>query len=1534
MSRLTTDSVVERDGARGCPRRTGRWTAGWRRYRCPVGELIRDRYEPLAVVGRGGQGEVWRALDRVHGRQVALKVRRFGSDAERDAILSEASILLAVAPHPNLAVAREDFVLGTSCYLVMDWVEGRHLGAVLDTEGLPGLEFERVAGYLAQVADGLDHLHDQAPPVVHGDVKPTNLVLAPDGRVVLVDFGIASRWGGDHGSPWGSPSYAAPETATGRPVPASDVYGLAVTAYTLMTGAPPTPEVRPAFAGLGADAHDGVLRALRRGLATDPGLRPATPVALVEALRAGAAAAPSNGAVPAPVAAASLPECPYRGLFAFREADARFFFGREDVTAALVDKVAEVPFVAVVGASGSGKSSLVWAGLVPWLRRNDRWVVAGFRPGPRPFHSLAAAFLALIDPSLSESDRLAGIDRLAAAFAIRDGFVAETARRVVAEAGAERMLVVVDQFEELYAGAAADSTRFVDRLLEACGAGPDPAAAPAVSVVVTLRADFLGHALDHRPLSDALQRGDLKLGPMAGAELVAAVEQPAQASGVGIEDGLTRRLLDAIAGEPGNLPLLSFALTQLWGHQEGGALTHAAYERMGGVERALAGYADDVFDGLGPDDQRRARSVLLQLVRPGEGTEDTRRRSTRDEIGEDGWRIVPALAGARLVVTGRDDATGTETVEVVHEALIRQWGRLRRWMSAERAFRTWQERFRGALRQWEASGWDDGALLRGGPLAEATDQMAGRPGSGSTAERQFLEASLASGARQEERAADSRLRELESARAIAEEHRLRAEAETARARAQVRSSRLLRLASAGLVVLLVVAVATAAAVRNQRNESRRLRLVALVEAMAARVGAELEEKLDERAILVARQAYLFDRETGGSRNPVVDRALRQALGVPNFSRIIGGWDRPLASVAVSPDGRFVAGGGVARTPTGSRRERETVPVVVRDLDDPGAEPRRLEGHAGTVTAVAWRPTGGQLASGGADGTVRLWRPGRERPEVRVVDLGMPVTSLAFGPDGSVLVAGAADGTLTAVDLRDPDAEPATVAVSPGAVAAVAFGPSGRDLVAAAGDDGVVRLVDVQPWGTVTAELDASAPVRSLAFDRDGVTLAVGTATGSAVLWDVDPPAPDPPRRELAGHAGAVSSIAFSPDGTTLATGSEDRTIRLWALRNGAAPVILDGHTAAVTSVAFADEGRPTLLSGSRDRTVRIWQLGESGPVRAVLAPHRGRVAAADFSDSGRHLATAGATDRVVHVHDLAEPGAAPRVLEGHAGDLTGVGFGPGDVVVTGARDGTVRLWSATVPEPVVIDVGGPVSALDVGPRIPAMAVAVGRTVRVYKLEAGRGGARGAVGEPVVLRHPDDVTAVALSGDGRRVVSAAADATVRVWDALRGGEPLAVHTGHSGRVGSVAWSPDGSRVASGGDDLSVRIWPARGSGARPLVLSGPKGAVTSLAFSPDGAQLAAASDDGRIRIWDMAAPEAAPLVLRSHPTAPSVVVFNPDGDQIASGGDGGSVVIEPTRTATLATYACQRVGRDLTAREWRELVGPALPYRPVCSRRTT
>ena len=295
----------------------------------------------------------------------------------------------------------------------------------------------------------------------------------------------------------------------------------------------------------------------------------------------------------------------------------------------------------IVGSSGSGKSSAVFAGLLPRLREEGDWLIAGFRPGGEPFQALAAALIALLEPKLGETDRLIETHKLAKA--LSEGAVSLPAAveralervRGSTAAGSARVLLLVDQFEELYTQCWESETRrkFLEKLLAAVEADSARRQSPLV-LLLTLRADFMGQALAHRPFADALQEGALMLGPMTREELRAAIEKPAEVQGAAFEAGLVERLLDDLGEEPGNLPLLEFALTLLWERLDQGWMTHAAYEAVGRVDGALARYAEEVFDELAADQQETARRIFLQLVQPGEGTEDTRRLTTRTELGD------------------------------------------------------------------------------------------------------------------------------------------------------------------------------------------------------------------------------------------------------------------------------------------------------------------------------------------------------------------------------------------------------------------------------------------------------------------------------------------------------------------------------------------------------------------------------------------------------------------------------------------------------------------------------------------------------------------------------------------------------------------------------------------------------------------------------------------------------------------------------------------------------------------------------------
>ena len=617
--------------------------------------------------------------------------------------------------------------------------------------------------------------------------------------------------------------------------------------------------------------------------------------------------------------------CPYRGLRPFREEDASFFFGRETFTDKLLQAVRRQNLVALVGASGCGKSSVARAGLAPRLRREGGgmvWDVATLAPGDRPLQALAAALIPLLEPEMTETSRLREVGKLGKALAEGEVALRDVVTRALEkQPGTDRLLLVADQWEELYTLCPDEPIRcrFIDQLLEATAAG-------SLTVVLTLRGDFFGHALSYRPLADRLQDAVVNIGPMTGDELERAIVGPAEKVCLNFEAGLVKRILNDVREEPGNLPLLEFVLTELWEKRHGGQLLHEAYEAMGGAQGAIACRAEELFARLTLQEQKLVRSVFLQLVRPGEGVEDTRRRAAITEVPESAQPLVKDLADARLLVTGHNRATGVQSVEVAHEALIRNWGRLRGWVDEDREFLLWSQRLKVALEEWERADHDAETLLRGAPLAEAERWLAERPHDLPPGEQDFIRESIA--ARERERAARERSRRRITAGAIAtalvfmvlaglagmQWRRAGNEARRAEAQAQIAISEATRAAEQ-----------TRIAISNEKKADEQRR-IALSRQLAAQALNRLDTRLDQALLLGVESWRAHD--TFEAKNSLLKALLHYRF----LSNFFTGHKEFATSVAFSPDGKILASGSWDKT------------VILWDMTtrQPMAEP--LTGH--------------------------------------------------------------------------------------------------------------------------------------------------------------------------------------------------------------------------------------------------------------------------------------------------------------------------------------------------------------------------------------------------------------------------------------------------------------------------------------------------------------------------------------------------------------------------------------------------------------
>jgi WD40 repeat protein/DNA-binding SARP family transcriptional activator len=1454
-------------------------------------------YQLLEQVGEGAFGAVYRASQPQVGREVAIKaihphlandpdfIRRFEAEAQ----------LVAQLEHPHIVPLYDYWREPDAAYLVMRYLRGGSLKYRLAKGSLTA---DQTAGILSQVVEALDVAHRAG--VVHRDVKPSNILLDEEGNAYLGDFGVARDVStspqGASAEALGLPDYLSPEQMRGDALaPAADVYSLGMVLYEALTARHPVASapvgVRrpgdgarlPSIREVRPDLPESVDRVIEKATAWDQADRYPDAPTLAAAFRA------ALGELPVP-AEPSLPgpevRNPYKGLRPFLEADAGDFFGRDRVTAALLDRMAEAGegsrLLAVVGPSGSGKSSLVRAGLVPALRTgaltgSESWFIVEMVPGGHPLGELEAALLRIaVNPPPTLIEQLE-----------RDEFgLLQAAKRVLSADGSE-LLLVIDQFEEVFTLVQDEARRghFLSSLLAAVS---DPRS--RVRVVITLRADFYDRPLMYKGFGDLLARRTYAITPLSTEEVERAIAGPAERVAVNLEPRLVAEMVAEVADQPGALPLLQYALTELFERRTDSQIRIEAYRGIGGVLGALARRAEDLYGTLDEAGKKSCRQLFLRLITLGEeGSEDTRRRVLRTELAtlevdpRAMEQVVDAFGNARLLSFDRDPSTRGPTVEVAHEALLREWGRLRGWVEAAREDVRTHRRLVAAAADWTAAGRDPSFLLRGSRL-QLFASWAGTSGLALTGpERRYLEESVAQ-------------REAE---AVAEETR-KAKERTLERRSVIR----LRALVAVLAVLALVASSLTLVAFNQRGRARKQSRIAFARELAAAAAVNLDVD-PERSILLAMEAVRAYRSAGVDVGRDAVDALHHAV---QASRVVMTLVHPSsANVAWSADGRLIAAGGTfSAQGTGSfpsvlpRGQNEVVLWDARTA----RRLRTFTGHAGDINDINFSPDGLRLVSVSSDGAVIVWDPRTGEQQLSLPTVSRAVAA-SFSPDGSRIATGelegwsiwdASTGQLVRSNLRSRDQ------------CGMAWSPEGTRIAAASCPFAETAAVSVWDVRTGQRELTIGgdeADGIGVAFSANGRLIATGGVDGTAAIWDA---ASGRRLHTLRGHTGEVLGGLFSPDGDVLATHSTDGAVRLWDVGAGRQIMVLAGHRGPVGDLTWSPDGS-RVLTGGADGTARIWDVTAQGSREwLTLAGHTDQVRSVQYSPDGSSILTS-SSDGTARLWDASSGSEVGRFTDPNGGDAAV--FSP---------DGSRVVTSG--PPPAIWNLSGlQIRTMKLVPgdeiRFPSAAFAPdGKVIAVGGVNSGRTILWDvSTGRPIQIVHHSDglvVRGVAFSPDGSLLGTASVD-TGQISD-LRSGAAVATLKGHESNVHSIDFSPDGRLVVTGSADGTARVWDVP-SGRLRLTLGGHSASVSDATFSPDGNLIATAGEDNTARLWDVSTSRQL-LKLTGHSFGLTAVAFSPDGSRLATASGDGTVKVHVLRLDDLMKLAAERVTRNLTDDECR------------------
>ncbi|MBI1280160.1 MAG: protein kinase [Anaerolineaceae bacterium] len=1472
-------------------------------------------YELREMIGHGGFGAVYRAYQPSVDREVALKlilpehanqpdfIRRFESEAQ----------VVARLEHPHITPLYDYWREPGMAILVMRLLRGGSLQDSIERNG--AWQPANVVRLVDQIAGALTTAHRNN--IIHRDLKPANILLDEEGNAYLADFGIAKQLNQPQTLPpeddrYGSPAFISPEQVIGQPVsPQTDIYSLGMVIFVTLTGQTPffdsntdtvirkqLSDTLPPIQTLRADLPYAINIIMWRATSKRPEARYPDAYTLANDLKQ-VLAPDSTTSVMAQISTPSIPRIlsnppnantvmlepvsgyanPYKGLKAFQEVDETDFFGRKDLIERLINRLAQNEkhnqFLAIIGPSGSGKSSIVLAGLVPALKRgalfgSQEWFYVQFTPSTDPLQQLADALLSIAATTPTSLTDLFGADDEALTLIIPKILPVDNSE----------LVLIIDQFEEIFTLVADEEirARFLALLVKA-------ATTPTsrLKIIITLRADFYDRPLQYAGLSELMRDNTEIILPLSLPDMEEAIIQPAARYGIQFEHGLVPRIINDVNQQPGALPLLQFALTELFDKREGYLLKIDSYAKAGGVLGSLARRAEELYTSLDSFSQAAAQQMFLRLVSLSDGAEDTRRRVTRMElniIASDKTivqNVIDEFGKHRLLTFDFEAGTRTPTVEIAHEALIRVWDRLREWLQSSREELRLHRRLSIAATEWVNTGKDKSFLPSGARLVQF-ESLAVSPIIKLTAnESAFIWAAVA---------------------------------------ARQKASQRLRNILIGVSVAAILAIALAIFAFDRQNVAETQTKRANTEAVISRsrelaVTALRSDNRLDLALLLSLES-LNTANTFEARNSLVTNLETK----PQLTHFLTAHTDTIRALAYSPNGRFLASAGKDQS------------IILWDTQTNRPIGQPLKGHSNWINALAFSPDSQTLLSVSIDGTIRRWDVTNGQT------IGDPLNpnstelwSVAFDPNGKAFVTGDKDGTILMWDIASgkPVGKPLTGHTD--LIYALAYSPDGKMFASASGD-GTIRLWNAengQPVGDPLAEHRGS--VLAIAFSPDGQRLASTGIDDTVILWD--PSTGEYIDEFPTGHTKRVKALAFSNDGSLLATASDDNTVRLWDTQTwGQVGQDLTGYSDHIWSMAF-DPKNQSLAVASADNAIMIWDLAAYQPLIQAVIAQPSNVLAAVFSPSGNQFASGGGSkgnDSLIHIWD-ASTNNELRTLPNIAGYITELVYSPdGSKIVSASSNNSLGIWDITTAKQLrVINLTGDNRYIPVAYSTDGKTIASGNSNGDIELWDANTGQQ--IGN-TLKGHSGAILSLAFRGDGILLASASADKTVMLWDVSSQqptGKPL---TGHTDEVWAVKFSPNNQLIATGSTDHTIRLWDASTHEPVGQPLIGHTDRVKSLDFTPDGSMLISGSQDNTIILWDVTQklPVGRPLV--GHTNFINALSISPDGNTLISAGEDNQLIKWDISSNGWRKTACSIANRNFSISEWERYFSD-LAFVPTC-----